>query len=183
MSSTNKTSNLGLNLWSVTDPVVHSDFNADNEKIDLAVQTTNDKFTAKIENLDSRIAGQISALSENLEAELGKRLKIVSGSYIGTGTYGNQSPITIYTGIIPFIFILGTTNPSTAQSIGNVVTDLQVVVPWSNYFNMNSSRNSNDATIREWENDRITWTSSRDARSAANTSGDVYSYIIIGSDD
>lgn len=36
MSSSNKTENLGLNLWSGTDSPKMEDFNADNRKIDLA---------------------------------------------------------------------------------------------------------------------------------------------------
>lgn len=37
MSSTNKTSNLGLNQWVLTDPLLMEDMNADNRKIDTAV--------------------------------------------------------------------------------------------------------------------------------------------------
>lgn len=37
MSSTNKTANLGLNQWVLTDPLLMEDMNADNQKIDAAV--------------------------------------------------------------------------------------------------------------------------------------------------
>ncbi|NLH00495.1 MAG: hypothetical protein GX488_01105 [Clostridiales bacterium] len=37
MASTNKTANLGLNQWVLSDPVLMEDFNADNLKIDAAV--------------------------------------------------------------------------------------------------------------------------------------------------
>ena len=37
MSSSNKTTNLGLNQWVLTDPFLMEDMNADNQKIDAAV--------------------------------------------------------------------------------------------------------------------------------------------------
>ena len=37
MASTNKTANLGLNQWVLTDPLLMEDMNADNQKIDSAV--------------------------------------------------------------------------------------------------------------------------------------------------
>ena len=37
MASSNKTQNLGLNVWAATDPVLRDDFNADNQRLDTAL--------------------------------------------------------------------------------------------------------------------------------------------------
>ena len=183
MSSANKTPNLELNLWDITDPVMHSDFNADNEKIDLAVQGLDSKFTSEIANLDSGIAAQITALSENIETELGARLKIITGSYVGTGTYGKENPTTLYTGIKPYIVILSYEGSLLGHSITRPFTDLHVLVPWSVFFNLNANDTTQyRAHITEWELDHISWYSSSSASYAANLSGGTYRYLIIGTD-
>lgn len=46
MSSTNKTGSLGLNQWVLEDPPLMEDFNADNVKIDEALQSVNSKLNA-----------------------------------------------------------------------------------------------------------------------------------------
>jgi hypothetical protein len=61
LSSTNKTQNLELNLWVPEDPVLMEDFNADNQKLDLALARANTAIDGA-----SRAAEQ--ALRESAEA-------------------------------------------------------------------------------------------------------------------
>ena len=58
MASTNKTENFDLNQWVETDPVIRTDFNADNQKIDAALaaqpwkklmETTTESEVAQVE--------------------------------------------------------------------------------------------------------------------------------------
>ncbi|MEG2382139.1 MAG: hypothetical protein RSB39_01025, partial [Oscillospiraceae bacterium] len=46
MASTNKTANLGLNQWVESDPFLREDANADNSKIDAAVQGVRGQISA-----------------------------------------------------------------------------------------------------------------------------------------
>ena len=65
--ATNQTTNYQLNQWEPTDQVLHTDFNADNAKVDAA------------------LAGLASAVA------LCGNCKIEYGSYVGTGTYIGRS--------------------------------------------------------------------------------------------
>ena len=84
MSSTNKTQNLQLNQWVGTDPVIMSDFNADNAKIDAAVQA----------NAEAIAAAKQEAASALAEA-MASGVKIHTGTYTGNDKYGaNKTTIT-----------------------------------------------------------------------------------------
>lgn len=77
MASSNKTSNYQLNQWISTDQVRMADFNADNQKIDAALNTL--------------AAGQ---------------LRIATGSYTGNGKYGATNPNTLTFPFVPLFVLL-----------------------------------------------------------------------------
>ena len=91
MSSTNKTANLQLNQWVGTDPVLMSDFNADNQKIDTAIQTIGDTLTS-----------ELGALKSGL-------LKMATGSYKGTNKSGQANPNTLSFDFAPQLVIVSYT--------------------------------------------------------------------------
>lgn len=101
MSSANKTGNLGLNLWSATDPVAHVDFNADNEKLDASATELTKKLDAASAELYNKISPAVTALQSDIAqaaqsiGELSTNgLKLEMGTYTGTGTYGSDSTLT-----------------------------------------------------------------------------------------
>ena len=66
-----KTANYQLNQWGENDYVKRADFNADNQKIDAAIKA----------NADA-IAGAGNCVIE-------------TGTYTGTGLYGESNPVTL----------------------------------------------------------------------------------------
>ena len=74
--ATNQTTNYQLNQWEPTDPVLRTDFNADNAKLDTALQNQADSLTT----LTAAVSSNTSALS-------GKgNCQVYSTSYTGAGT-------------------------------------------------------------------------------------------------
>ncbi len=67
MASTNKTSNLGLNQWVLTDPLLMEDMNADNRKIDAAVTAaTGANYMVKL--LDTTLSANAQQVDLDLSA-------------------------------------------------------------------------------------------------------------------
>lgn len=76
MASASKTTNYQLNQWAATDQVRREDFNSDNQKVDTALKS-----------LDTAIQAVSTAFTAGT--------KIVFGSYVGTGTFGQAHPTTL----------------------------------------------------------------------------------------
>lgn len=72
-----KTTNYQLNQWGENDYVKRADFNADNQKIDAAIKAV---------------------------AEGG--IKLVTGSYVGTGSYGASNPNTLTFSFTPKLVLI-----------------------------------------------------------------------------
>ena len=83
MSSTNKTAHLALNQWVGTDPFRMTDFNEDNEKLDAAIS----------------------------ELQTGA-LRVLKGSYIGTGSHGETNPCTLTFESVPKLVIISCSTSS-----------------------------------------------------------------------
>ena len=80
------TSNYGLCQWAAADKVLRTDFNQDNAKVDAALKGMADQIAALV-SLESQVRA-LFALADRVAALEGK---VVSGSYVGSGTYGNSS--------------------------------------------------------------------------------------------
>ena len=73
----NHTKNYQLNLWEPSDTFLRAEFNADNEKLDAALAQK----------------ANASALNSLVQTVAGKgNCSIVTGSYTGTGEYGEEHP-------------------------------------------------------------------------------------------
>ena len=104
------TPNYNLNQWESTDQVLHTEFNDDNTKVDEALKTLDQTLKTQeqnAQNLSQQLqsqAGQIASQAQQLQsqAELIQGLTgqltgkgncvIVTGSYVGSGSYGERSP-------------------------------------------------------------------------------------------
>lgn len=71
MSSTGKTTNLGLNQWELTDPFLMEDFNEDNAKIDEALGEVDSKIAAAAEQsaFVSLMDVKLTAASRSIELD------------------------------------------------------------------------------------------------------------------
>ena len=97
MMATNHTANYNLNQWQATDPVLHTDFNEDNSKLDAALTALN------------ATAQQHTAQLAQQAAELAVRgnITFATTSYVGTGP-GNTNTLTFAKKPI-FVYICGPT--------------------------------------------------------------------------
>ena len=82
----NKTTNYQLNQWDADDPVIRTDFNEDNAKIDAALSEK-----ANVSAVEALQAGKAdkTALAALQTVVTGKGNCVVEyGTYVGTGVYG-----------------------------------------------------------------------------------------------
>ena len=95
MMATNHTANYSLNQWQATDPVLRTDFNEDNAKIDAALKSLNTTVQQHTTQL-SQQATQLAARGN---------ITYTTSSYVGTG---GDNPNTLTFSKKPiFIYICG----------------------------------------------------------------------------
>ncbi|MBR5534513.1 MAG: hypothetical protein IKU62_06675 [Ruminiclostridium sp.] len=98
MASTNKTSNLRLNQWEGSDPILRTDFNQDNSKIDQAVNAralvrlTGKNLTASTGTITVDLLDYDLTQYEALELTLAP---ITSAAGTTSLTVGNTSPVSL----------------------------------------------------------------------------------------
>ena len=100
--ATNQTTNYQLNQWEPTDAVQRVDFNADNAKLDAALNALSDQVAKKADEEDltalSESVAAVSAGMGNCEMEL--------LTYTGTGAKGTSSPTQITFSAVPDVFLI-----------------------------------------------------------------------------
>ena len=103
----NYTTNYQLNQWEPTDQVLRTDFNADNAKVDAALDGLEHGKAAQDE-VDV-LTDTVAALAETVTALSGNmgNCTIYRTSYVGTGTYGTESPNSITFPKQPLLVIIG----------------------------------------------------------------------------
>ena len=100
--ATNQTTNYQLNQWEPTDAVQRVDFNADNAKLDAALNALSDQVAKKADEEDltalSESVAAVSAGMGNCDMEL--------LTYTGTGAMGQSSPTRITFSALPDAFLV-----------------------------------------------------------------------------
>ena len=86
--SSQKTEHYELNQWLATDQVLRTDFNADNAKIDAALNTLDSgkADTTDLDALSATVAGHTAQLDQK------GNCRIYVHTYTGNGQYGSQNP-------------------------------------------------------------------------------------------
>ncbi len=155
--ASNHTPTYGLNQWSLEDSVIMEEFNTDNRNIEQALL--------------------------NLQAAMPK---IATGSYVGTGTGGAETPNTLTFDFSPKVIIITTeglsASPSTSTS-----TPRFFVRPWK-YANSYASGNTSSNTYYTyvtWLDKGVSWYSQNNdgdprAGGQLNSEGVTYHYFAIG---
>lgn len=158
MASTNKTENFSLNQWVGTDPVLMEDFNADNAKIDAALQ--------------SLVSGQ---------------LKMAVGSYYGNGTFGASNPSSLSFDFVPSVVIIQKDYyiPLNPTSIRALMIRPMNEIPMELYAS-GSAANTRPLNIT-WGDKSVSWWysgaadyDSHGANWQMNSDGEIYYYAAIG---
>ena len=98
--STGKTEFLGLNLWELQDDFNHLEFNADNAAVDAVVK----------------------------ELYEGRAL-VESGSYVGTGTYGESNPNHLTFGFLPKLIYISAEYPYSMSAYGRSEEKNMLLMP------------------------------------------------------
>ena len=118
--STNHTANYDLCQWQATDPVIHTDFNEDNAKIDAALAQKAD--AAGLTSLNQTVAGLSSTVAGHTAALAGKgNCQVFKTSYVGTGTSGSGAPLRMTFPAKPiYVLIVNQNNSSVLRMIQGV---------------------------------------------------------------
>lgn len=159
--ATNQTENYALNQWELSDSVVMADFNADNQKLDSALMALSQKIDTT--------AAQLAAAIPHVQV----------GTYVGTGTYGEDHPNTLTFDFEPKLVI-----------INNVIFLDQIVNEHESY-NLIAVRGARrtiayffsgaDTKVTlNWSGNALIWYSNGSSGEQGNISEAVYHYIAIG---
>ena len=181
--ATNQTANYDLNQWLSTDQVLRTDFNADNAKLDAALADLAKEVSSKADQTDvTALAGQMEQKADSASVNTldGRALRWALGSYVGTGTYGSDSPNQLdfskTLGRAPvFLLVRKESDNSTTKS--PVLAAVRGVKYCSVYPSL---INTGGATCSmTWSNAKVTWYGSAETQQM-NEEGDKYFYLAIG---
>ena len=164
--ATNQTTNYQLNQWEPTDPVLRTDFNADNAKLDAALEGKAD--ADEVEILSNAVSGLESkgTLLETAIAQCGN-CTLVYGTYTGTGMSGSTYPNTLTFEGKPFLVFIFTQSGGRMLLLGN---------PCKSGFWANSD-GFRFASVT-WSESGVSWYHTY-SDEQMNNSGLTYSYVAL----
>lgn len=181
--ATKHTTNYQLNLWEAKDEFRRTEFNENTQKLDTALGALAQKvegkadtaaLTALQQKVDAKAsASALNALSQKVEAK--GNCQIVTGSYTGTGTYGQDRPtaldFTASMGRAPLFICVA------AVGDGFQITALRGVT----YQNTLSEPDLNTAAFchMTWTETGLSWYNRYNAGYQLNQSGKSYFYIAL----
>ena len=140
--ASNHTEHYQLNQWSLDDPVQMEDFNEDNRKTEQA----------------------LTWLMNN-------RVRLVTGTIIGTGEYGAQHPTTLTFDFTPkLIFMFGNSGASNFT-----LADPSIIT-----YRDPSASNSDPVLHFAWTQNSVSWYNTNSADNQYNAKGTQYSYLVLG---
>ena len=151
--STNHTTNYDLNQWEGTDKVLRTEFNADNAKIDAALQANAEAIAAEAAEREAAVTGKGNCT-------------LVYGTYVGTGTYNSAGPNTLtFPGKPLAIFVARQYHFFSVRGATQALA----------YTNSNQQ-----GTVGlSWGETSVSWANSDNAGKQLNSAGDTYYYIAL----
>lgn len=117
---------------------------------------------------------------EYIENALGSCARIATGSYIGTGEYGTEHPVTLTLGFAPKLVIVagnGGCGPDVTDQ--GVWEDSFIWISGTTFQRTKGSTGGTAATFVLSE-DSLGWFSGAGAKAQLNLNGSLYYYIAIG---
>ena len=129
--------------------------------------------------LDEVGLAELWALIKENDDELADAgVKIATGSYTGTGTYGKANSITLNFDFTPKLVIVALSNRSEFMRTMLVMVDGATVAP---AIEFSAQYNSDYYSIITWGGNSVSWyCNTSDAQYMLNVSGYVYNYFAIG---
>lgn len=119
----------------------------------------------------------VSSLEELVEAMSAAR--IVTGSYTGTGTCGDDNPTSITCAFPPKVAIVGRTVDQ-SNSVDMILVTPFGGMTWDGSFKSTSGGTTAPALAGSVSGNTISWYHEADINAQCNRSGEVYNYIVIG---
>ena len=161
-----KTANYGLPKWEKSDFIQMSDFNDMTKKLDAALKAASD-------SADTANSG-VTALAQDLGSG-GQNCRAITGSYVGTGTYGQANKLTIKTPFKPLLLFI--TNPDTSAN--------QHMSIWLRGMAAGDNGYNGRTVVLEWGERSVSWYSTvtgvnGPAYLHLNGSGVTYQYTVFG---
>lgn len=163
-----KTANYGLPKWEKSDFIKMDDFNAAFGKIDETLKANADAVAGKAE------ASTVAAIAQDIGSG-GQNCRAVLGSYIGTGTHGEENKITLQAPFKPLMVLI--TNPSTSAD--------NCLLLWLRGMETGDNGYSGKSVTLEWGERTVSWYSTASNVGGPdylhlNGSGATYHYAIFG---
>ncbi|PKM71485.1 MAG: hypothetical protein CVU91_13450 [Firmicutes bacterium HGW-Firmicutes-16] len=133
----------------------------------------------KINDYEKRITTleiNLREMSTQMLSEINKRARIVTGSYVGTGTFGSGCENVLCYFFEPKALIISTNHPGSTSGV--------FFNPNVYGINIESDNNANPSIIRSmcltWKGNEVRWYSTRSALYQLNEERIEYHYTIIG---
>ena len=173
-----QTTNYKLNQWEADDPVLHTDFNADNAKIDAALKTLESKVNAKasqtaLDALSSTVSTHTASLTQMGNCQ------IATGTYTGGGSYGSSSPNSLSFDFQPKLVIIQSTSGAQMDitNSGNTRRFMLLLVRPLGTFYLYQGMT---AVQVSWYSRSVDWYSDSSAYAQLNQNGMQYTYVAFG---
>ena len=157
----NKTPNYQLNQWAKSDRVLMDDFNADNLKIDSALNA-----------LAATVSGHTATLGQK------GNCKIAYSNYTGTGSFGAASPRTLTLPFTPLLVIIQNEAGAMGDSQDSDYFDYRqmILVRPVKQYRMTFGRS---IVYVSWSGNSVSWYGDSDT-AQMNATGRLYHYVAIG---
>ena len=161
-----RTANYDLPTWEQDDAIRMKDFNDLTGKLDAALKSGADANASASAALTALLADVGSG---------GHNCRAITGSYVGTGTYGQANKITIKTPFKPLLLFI--TNPGES-------TNLHLLV-WLRGMAAGDNGYNGRTVVLEWGERAVSWYSTTTGVNGPaylhlNGSGVTYQYVILG---
>ena len=171
------TQNYQLSRWAKDDRIMMEDFNADNEKIDAALKANADAVSAlEVGKVDTATFADLQAAVSGLAANLGVHgynCRIATGSYVGTGGYGESNAVSLSFDFVPMLIYIS--SDTAYYQPGNSF----LIRPLTKAHGQNG-----DVMTLAWAERGVTWyTTETTSVSQNNKSGQTYYYFALGYDE
>ncbi len=161
-----RTANYDLPTWQQDDAIRMKDFNDLTGKLDAALKSGADANASASAALTALLADVGSG---------GQNCRAVTGSYTGTGTYGEANKLTIQTPFKPLMLFV--TNPDTSAN--------QHMVVWLRGMAAGDNGYNGRTMVLEWGERAVSWYSTTTGVNGPeylhlNGSGVTYQYTVFG---
>jgi len=183
----NQTQNYGLNQWELSDSVVMAEFNADNQKVDAALSALNQRIDTAVADATQKVNEAAAAAAKNLNTAIAAVTATIPhvkhGSYLGTGTCGEESPCTLTFDFTPKLVIVSQVVQHHHETGGLTQYNTRFVAVRGTSICFSDDDYTQNGALADlfldWGTNSLSWYA-RSTEAQGNTKDITYYYIAIG---